>query len=99
MSDLTTPAATSVPTHGNAASSASVPAGSPVSIPSPTPSAPPAAHPGRPANMPAGARAAGPSAPVKRQFVSFLFYKLLPEFRRLPLDQQRTMLDQFAQTV
>jgi chlorite dismutase len=49
--------------------------------------------------MPQGARAASASAPVKRQFVSFLFYKLLPEFRRLPLEQQRSMLGQFADLV
>ena len=30
--------------------------------------------------------------PVRRQFVSFGFYQLLPEFRRLPLDQQAAML-------
>lgn len=60
---------------------------------------PPAAPPARPLGMPHGSRTATPAAPVKRQYVSFLFYKLLPEFRRLPLDQQRTMLTQFADLV
>ena len=91
MSDLTTPAVT----HGNAGSSASVPGSSPAG----GPAAGAAAHPGRPMGMPAGARTGGPATPVKRQYVSFLFYKLMPEFRRLPLEQQRTMLDQFAATV
>jgi chlorite dismutase len=49
--------------------------------------------------MPQGARAGAPATPVKRQYVSFLFYKLLPEFRRLPLEEQRTMLHQFAELV
>jgi chlorite dismutase len=49
--------------------------------------------------MPHGARAGAPATPVKRQYVSFMFYKLQPEFRRLPLDQQRAMLTQFADLV
>jgi chlorite dismutase len=44
-------------------------------------------------------RGDAPATPVKRQYVSFLFYKLLPEFRRLPLEQQRQMLLQFAELV
>jgi chlorite dismutase len=72
-----------------------VPSGSPV----PTESRHAPAAAGRPGTMPQGARAASASAPVKRQFVSFLFYKLLPEFRRLPLEQQRSMLAQFADLV
>jgi chlorite dismutase len=37
--------------------------------------------------------AAGPNSAKKRQFVSFSFYKLLPDFRRLPKEQQATLLD------
>ena len=48
---------------------------------------------GRPASTGA------PSTPVKRQYVSFHFYKLMPEFRRLPQDQQSSMLQQFAKLV
>ncbi|HVX84821.1 MAG TPA: chlorite dismutase family protein [Phycisphaerae bacterium] len=58
----------------------------------------PAARPAHaPAAMPAGARPA--AAPVRRQFVSFSFYKLLPDFRRLPADQQRALLDGLANLV
>jgi len=38
----------------------------------------------------------GGGVPVKRQFVSFAFYKLMPEFRRLPQTEQRNMLSEFA---
>jgi len=41
----------------------------------------------------------GPPTPVKRQYVSFLFYKLMPEFRRLPKEQQQQMLAQFAEVI
>ncbi len=51
----------------------------------------------RPAGQPQ--RGAAPAVPVRRQYVSFLFYKLMPEFRRLPLDQQHTMLNQLADLV
>ena len=37
--------------------------------------------------------------PVRRQFVSFSFYKLLPEFRRLPVAQQTSMLEQIIALV
>jgi chlorite dismutase len=52
-----------------------------------------------PSSTAAPQRTASPPTPARRQFVSFLFYKLLPEFRRLPLDQQRTMLHQLADLV
>jgi chlorite dismutase len=61
-----------------------------------SPSAPPAGRPGH-SPLPHGARPA--ATPVRRQFVSFAFYKLQPEFRRLPQEQQRTMLSQFADLV
>ena len=38
-----------------------------------------------------------PKAAMKRQYVSFAFYKLLPEFRRLPQEQQAGMLNQLAE--
>jgi len=44
-------------------------------------------------------RGGAPAAPVKRQYVSFLFYKLMPEFRRLPQEQQKAMLNEFADLV
>jgi len=65
----------------------------------------PATSPGTPAGRPShspGAAPQGqrsPATPIRRQFVSFHFYKLLPEFRRLPLDHQREMLTQFADTI
>jgi chlorite dismutase len=52
-----------------------------------------------PTAQPAGRPAAAAAAPVKRQYVSFQFYKLLPEFRRLPVEKQREMLEQFAALV
>jgi chlorite dismutase len=92
MSDISVSAPAS---PSNAAPAHGVPAGSPgIPAAQPIPSAP-----GRPGTMPHGARAGAPATPVKRQYVSFLVYKLLPEFRRLPADQQRTMLTQFAEVV
>ena len=44
------------------------------------------APPVRPAAAPR--REGAPATPVRRQFVSFLFHKLLPEFRRLPAKRQ-----------
>ncbi|HEY4328733.1 MAG TPA: chlorite dismutase family protein, partial [Phycisphaerae bacterium] len=61
-----------------------------------TPASSPASH-GRPS--PQAQRGGAAPAPIRRQYVSFAFYKLMPEFRRLPLDQQRSMLNQFAETV
>jgi chlorite dismutase len=52
---------------------------------------------GRPGTQPQ--RSGAPATPVKRQFVSFHFYKLMPEFRRLPKDQQKSMLDGLAAVV
>src|SRR5437764_689369 len=49
----------------------------------------PATPTGRPS--PGAQRSATPATPVRRQYVSFVFYKLQPEFRRLPQDQQRQM--------
>ncbi|MGN6367789.1 MAG: chlorite dismutase family protein [Phycisphaerae bacterium] len=66
----------------------------------PAPSTPPAhASHGRPGHAPAPQGVRPATTPVRRQFVSFAFYKLLPEFRRLPQDQQRAMLNQFAELV
>lgn len=55
-------------------------------------------HPPHGHGRPAGAPTA-PATPIKRQYVSFIFYKLQPEFRRLSIEQQRTMLEQFATLV
>jgi chlorite dismutase len=49
------------------------------------------------AARPAGVRP--PTPPIRRQYVSFSFYKLLPDFRRLPKDQQEAMLSGFAALV
>jgi chlorite dismutase len=56
---------------------------------------------GRPSGTPAAAPQPARSSTVvtKRQYVSFAFYKLLPEFRRLPQDQQRSMLNAFASLI
>lgn len=51
------------------------------------------------APSPGQATATRPATPAPRQYVSFSFYKLLPEFRRLPLQQQHAMLQEFAATV
>ncbi len=77
-----------VSTKVNVPATAEVPAVSPVSG-------------GRPAAgaQAQAARGGGAPTPVRRQYVSFYFYKLLPEFRRLPLDQQRSMLEEFANLV
>lgn len=57
--------------------------------------APAASHPSQnPATAGQPQRAA--ATPVRRQYVSFAFYKLLPEFRRLAQTQQATMLAEFA---
>jgi len=64
-------------------------------------SQPASSHPGRPA----AAVQAIPAAPaaaagkMRRQFISFYFYKLLPEFRRLPQEQQAAMLGEWAALV
>lgn len=49
----------------------------------------------QPARVPGGA----PAVPVRRQYVSFAFYRLLPEFRRLPREQQATLLGELVQLV
>lgn len=51
----------------------------------------------RPAEAPQ--RGSAPATVAKRQYVSFMFYKLMPEFRRLPVEQQRQMLGQWAELV
>lgn len=50
-----------------------------------------------PTTSPAARPAGGP--PARRQYVSFYFYKLLPEFRRLSIQQQRAMFDDLARVV
>jgi chlorite dismutase len=82
------------PAHGTPASlSAAQQADQPANA-----TAPPS-HPSSPAPAGRPAPQAQRPAPARRQYVSFLFYKLLPEFRRLPQEQQRTMLTQFADLV
>jgi chlorite dismutase len=58
-----------------------------------------AGHAGGHAARPVTARAGVSAAPVKRQYVSFAFYKIQPEFRRLPAEQQKAMLGEFADLV
>ncbi|HTV48296.1 MAG TPA: chlorite dismutase family protein [Phycisphaerae bacterium] len=55
------------------------------------PTTPPSAHGGQTAPMVYGA--ATPNSAKARQFVAFSFYKLMPDFRRLPREQQTTLLD------
>lgn len=62
----------------------------------PNPASPSSVAPGRPAvaGAPQGQRPA--ATPIRRQYVSFAFYKLLPEFRRLPESEQTTLLEGLA---
>jgi chlorite dismutase len=62
-------------------------------------SAPTAAHAVRPVTGSQPSRGGAPATPIKRQYVSFIFYKILPEFRRLPAEQQQAMLKEFADLV
>ncbi|HUO11038.1 MAG TPA: chlorite dismutase family protein [Phycisphaerae bacterium] len=70
---------------------------SPSAQSSAAPTAPPHGH--RPGHAPAPQGQRPASTPVRRQFVSFAFYKLQPEFRRIPEAHQRAMLNQFADLV
>jgi len=65
---------------------------------SPAPPAAGSSPAGRPGAAPQPQKSSA-APPVRRQYVSFVFYKLLPEFRRLPQDQQHSMLSQFADTI
>ena len=78
-------------THVNVAGSSAVPGTQQYSAP--------VTQSGKPMAAAAAQRAGATAAPVRRQYVSFLFYKLLPEFRRLPADQQRNMLNSFADLI
>lgn len=49
-------------------------------------------HGGRPGGG-GGGGGGPPATPVRRQYVSFAFYKLMPEFRRLPVQQQSELLN------
>jgi chlorite dismutase len=70
-------------------------------VPSTPPTVPTPAAPGhgRAMTAPAGQPQRAAATPVRRQYVSFVFYKLQPEFRRLPLEQQRAMLNELADAV
>src|SRR5579875_928295 len=54
----------------------------------------------KPADQPGAAsqsaRPAHGAAPVKRQIVCFSFYKVLPEWRRLPVSERNTHKAEFA---
>jgi len=65
----------------------------------PAPHSAPTPTQGRPSHAPSAQGQRPASTPIRRQFVSFAFYKLQPEFRRLPQDQQHAMLDQLADLV
>ena len=65
----------------------------------PPTTSPSTSPPHAPQDRPGMAARGAPATPIKRQYVSFLFYKLQPEFRRLSLEQQRTMLQQFADLI
>ncbi|MDA8378573.1 MAG: chlorite dismutase family protein [Planctomycetia bacterium] len=66
------------------------------SVPMPPPAA--TNRPGRHIEPKEQTAMSGPSF-VRRQFVSFSFYKLMPDFRRLPLDQQTSMQRQLIELV
>ncbi len=63
----------------------------------PAPAVPTRPGYGSPAAQPSGAR--GGATPVRRQYVSFVFYKLMPEFRRLPLEKQQELLNGLVELV
>ncbi|HEY8665774.1 MAG TPA: chlorite dismutase family protein [Tepidisphaeraceae bacterium] len=50
----------------------------------------------KPASRPAAAQSAAGAAAVQRQFVSFTFYKLDPEFRRLGATEKQAARDEFV---
>lgn len=62
--------------------------------------APPApAAVGRPQTGASGQPAAHGGAPVKRQIVCFTFYRVLPEWRRLPVEQKAEQKKAFAEVI
>ncbi len=70
-------------------------AGSPIQSPVP----PPTAAVGHRRPVPSAQASASAKPALRRQYVSFVFYKLQSEFRRLPIEQQRAMLEEFAALV
>jgi chlorite dismutase len=68
-----------------------VPAAVPETRPASSHGGPPSAGP---QGAPKGARGGLPAS--QRQYISFACYKLAPEFRRLPVEQQKQMLDGLA---
>ena len=66
----------------------------------PTATHPGASHPtgqptGAPGQRPQGAPAGATGPAIQRQFVNFAFYKLAPEFRRLPAQEKQAARDEF----
>ena len=53
----------------------------------------------RPAASPSGSPAAHGAAPVKRQLVCFTFYRVLPEWRRLPAEQKAEQKRAFVEVL
>ena len=53
----------------------------------------------RPAANPSGSPAAHGAAPAKRQLVCFTFYRVLPEWRRLPADQKAEQKRAFVEVL
>jgi len=52
-----------------------------------------------PQNDPAAQRAAAPAKEVKRQTVGFTFFKVLPEWRRLPAAEKDAHREAFAEVI
>jgi len=59
---------------------------------------PTSSHAPRPAAAPMPERPSG-GPPPRRQYISFAFYKLLPDFRRLPATQQAELLGGLASLI
>ena len=64
--------------------------------PTVAPEAPAARSGAQPYGSPAGSQAAHGGAPAKRQIVCFSFFRVLPEWRRLPAEQRAEHKNEFA---
>ena len=69
-----------------------------VTIPAPS-AATEGAAPARPASNPSGQPASHGGTPARRQIVCFTFYRVLPEWRRLPAEQKAAQKAAFAETI
>ena len=68
-------------------------------VSAPATTAPESATPARPQPSGSGAPAAHGATPVKRQVVCFSFYKVMPEWRRLPAEEKAAHKQAFAEVL